>query len=46
MLGDDDIRSEGGREYRLDFNYEDVLRGEKMEQNIVLLPGDTIVIPQ
>jgi polysaccharide export outer membrane protein len=40
------LRTEGGREYRLDFNYEDVLRGERMEQNIVLLPGDTIVIPQ
>jgi polysaccharide export outer membrane protein len=40
------LRSEGGREYRLDFNYEEVLRGERMEQNIVLLPGDTVVIPQ
>jgi len=40
------LRSDGGREYRLDFNYEDVLRGERMEQNIVLVSGDTIVIPQ
>jgi polysaccharide biosynthesis/export protein len=40
------LRSDSGREYRLEFNYEEVLRGERMEQNIVLLPGDTIVIPQ
>jgi len=39
------LRSENGREYRLDFNYEEVVRGERMEQNIVLLAGDTVVIP-
>ncbi len=40
------LRSEGGREYRLDFNYKEVIRGLKMEQNWVLMPGDTVVIPQ
>jgi polysaccharide export outer membrane protein len=40
------LRSESGQEYRLDFNYEEVVRGERMEQNVVLLPGDTVVIPQ
>lgn len=40
------LRTENGREYRLDFNYEEVIRGERMEQNGVLLPGDTIVVPQ
>jgi polysaccharide biosynthesis/export protein len=39
------LRSENGREYRLDFNYEEVVRGERVEQNVVLLPGDTVVIP-
>jgi polysaccharide export outer membrane protein len=39
------LRSENGREYRLDFNYEEVVRGERPEQNAVLLPGDTVVIP-
>ena len=39
------LRSESGREYRLDFNYEEVVKGERMEQNIILLPGDTVVIP-
>jgi polysaccharide export outer membrane protein len=40
------LRTENGREYRLDFNYEEVIRGERMEQNVVLLPGDTVVVPQ
>jgi len=39
------LRSESGREYRLDFNYEEVIRGERADQNVVLLPGDTVVIP-
>jgi polysaccharide export outer membrane protein len=39
------LRSENGREYRMDFNYEEVVRGERTEQNIVLMPGDTVVIP-
>jgi polysaccharide biosynthesis/export protein len=39
------LRSENGREYRLDFNYEEVVRGERAEQNVVLLPGDTVVVP-
>jgi polysaccharide export outer membrane protein len=39
------LRTEGGREYRLDFNYDEVVRGERTEQNILLLPGDTVVIP-
>lgn len=40
------LRTENGREYRLDFNYEEVIRGERMTQNAVLLPGDTVVVPQ
>ncbi len=40
------LRSEGGREYRLDFNYKEVVLGKRMEQNWVLMPGDTVVIPQ
>ena len=40
------LRTENGREYRLEFNYKEVLKGERMEQNIMLLPSDTVVIPQ
>lgn len=40
------IRSENGADYRLDFNYEEVVKGKRMEQNIVLQPSDTVVIPE
>lgn len=39
------LRTESGREYRLDFNYDEVVKGERIEQNILLLPNDTLVIP-
>jgi polysaccharide export outer membrane protein len=39
------LRTEDGKDYRLPFNYDDVLKGERMEQNISLLPNDTLVVP-
>ena len=39
------LRSENGKEHRLPFDYEAVLRGERMELNIPLLANDTLVIP-
>jgi polysaccharide export outer membrane protein len=39
------LRTENGKEYRLPFDYEAVLRGERMELNIPLMPGDTLVVP-
>jgi polysaccharide export outer membrane protein len=39
------LRTESGRQYRMDFNYDEAIRGERMDQNIVLLPDDTVVIP-
>jgi len=39
------LRVENGHESRLHFNYKEVLSGERMEQNILLKPGDTIVVP-
>lgn len=39
------LRTEGGKDYRMPFNYQDVIKGEKMEQNVQLLPGDTVVVP-
>jgi polysaccharide biosynthesis/export protein len=38
------VRNENGKERRFKFNYNDVVRGKKVEQNIRLLPGDTIVV--
>lgn len=39
------MRIEGGQTKRFKFNYKDVTRGKKLEQNIELRPGDTIVVP-
>ena len=40
------LRHENGRNYKLPFDYDAALRGEKMELNVPLLPGDTLVIPK
>jgi polysaccharide export outer membrane protein len=40
------LRNENGKETKFPFNYDDVLKGNHMEQNIMLLPGDTLVVPQ
>ena len=39
------LRNENGRQYKLPFDYDAVLKGEHMELNLPLLPGDTIVVP-
>jgi polysaccharide biosynthesis/export protein len=39
------LRAQNGKDYKLPFDYEAVLRGERMELNIPLLPGDTVVVP-
>jgi polysaccharide export outer membrane protein len=39
------MRTRGGKTETLKFNYKDVIKGKKLEQNILLLPGDTIVVP-
>ena len=39
------IRIENGKEYRLPFDYDAAVKGERMEPNIPLEPGDTIVVP-
>lgn len=39
------LRQEQGRPVVLKFNYKDVARGRKLEQNVLLKPGDTVVVP-
>ncbi|HLY60732.1 MAG TPA: polysaccharide biosynthesis/export family protein [Terriglobia bacterium] len=39
------LRTENGHQATLPFNYKDVVRGKRPEQNILLKPGDTIVVP-
>jgi polysaccharide export outer membrane protein len=38
------VRTENGSEERLKFNYNDVVKGKKPEQNIMLRPGDTVLV--
>jgi polysaccharide export outer membrane protein len=38
------IRTENGRERRFKFNYNDVVKGKNVGQNLVLKPGDTLVV--
>lgn len=39
------LRTENGRQVKLTFNYKDVVKGNHPEQNIMLKPGDTVVVP-
>lgn len=39
------LRNDNGREFKFPFDYNAVLKGEKMELNIPLEPGDVIVVP-
>jgi polysaccharide export outer membrane protein len=39
------VRKEGGKEIQLRFNYKEFTSGENLQQNILLAPGDTIVVP-
>jgi polysaccharide export outer membrane protein len=38
-------RTENGRQVSFKFNYKDVAQGKKLEQNILLKPGDTVIVP-
>jgi len=39
------LRSQNGAQQRLSFNYDNVIRGKDSRANILLRPGDTIVVP-
>lgn len=39
------VRTEKGRQMSYRFNYKDVIKGRRLDQNIVLQPGDTVVVP-
>ncbi|MEO5821844.1 MAG: polysaccharide biosynthesis/export family protein [Vicinamibacteraceae bacterium] len=39
------LRNEGGKPQTFKFNYSEVSKGKNVTQNIVLRPGDTVVIP-
>lgn len=39
------LRREGGVERAIPFNFKQVQRGERLEQNIILRSGDTVLVP-
>jgi polysaccharide export outer membrane protein len=39
------VRREDGKDTSFRFNYEEVMKGKKLTQNIELKPGDTVVVP-
>jgi polysaccharide export outer membrane protein len=39
------LRNQGQQQIRFSFDYDAVIRGKKEDQNILLQPGDTIVVP-
>ncbi len=39
------LRTENGKQRKIEFDYDDVSKGKHLEQNIFLKPGDTIVVP-
>ncbi len=39
------LRNEAGKQVKYPFNYKEVVRGQRPERNILLKPGDTIVVP-
>ena len=39
------LRKENGKQTRIKFDYKNVSKGKHLERNIVLKPGDTIIVP-
>ena len=39
------LRTDNGKQAKMPFNYKEVVKGRRPEQNIELKPGDTIVVP-
>jgi polysaccharide export outer membrane protein len=39
------IRNENGRQFQFHFDYDAVMKGQHMEMNMTLQPGDTVVVP-
>src|ERR1700757_4564552 len=39
------LRTQNGRQEKIPFNYKEVVKGNHPEQNILLKPGDTLVVP-
>lgn len=40
------LRTEQGKEFRLPFDYDAVLKGQRTELNVTLMPNDVVVVPR
>jgi len=39
------LRMDGGKQQKISVNYRALIKGEAIDQNLVLKPGDTVVVP-
>jgi polysaccharide export outer membrane protein len=39
------LRVENGKQVKIPVNYKKLIKGEAMDQNVLLKPGDTVVVP-
>ena len=39
------FRREAGKEKMLEFDYDDFVKGRNLKQNILVAPGDTVIVP-
>ena len=39
------VRTEGAQHARFSFDYQAVVKGRNLQQNIELRPGDTVIVP-
>ena len=39
------FRREAGKEKMLEFDYDDFVKGRNLKQNILIAPGDTVIVP-
>jgi polysaccharide export outer membrane protein len=39
------LRTDNGRQQKMPVNYRQLIKGDAVDQNIMLKPGDTIVVP-
>lgn len=39
------VRREGGKEEFINFDYDAFVKGKNLQQNIIIAPGDTVIVP-
>jgi polysaccharide biosynthesis/export protein len=39
------LRTVNGKQHKIPVNYKKLIKGEAVDQNLMLKPGDTVVVP-